>query len=196
MSLASIVQLRDQRPLVPPKVVPLSSSPLVSSRPVLVRLAGVIGESVVDGPGIRQVLFLQGCEHNCPGCHNPQTHALDGGKLQLISEVVADIAKKPWLTGVTFSGGEPFLQPQACLEIMRQLHEIPQLAHFNYLAYTGFLYERLQKMGECNADIKQFLANLDILIDGPFVLAKRDLNLAFRGSSNQRIIYLKQNDKR
>ncbi len=161
-----------------------------SGRPVLVRLAGVIKESVVDGPGIRQVLFLQGCNHNCLGCHNPQTHVLDGGKLHLISELVADIVKRPWLTGVTFSGGEPFLQPRACVEIIRRLRDYPQLAHFSYLAYSGYLYERLVEMAKSDADIEQFLDELNILIDGPFVLAKRDLNLAFRGSSNQRIIKL------
>ncbi len=163
---------------------------LTTSRPVLIRLAGVINQSVVDGPGIRHVLFLQGCEHHCPGCHNPQTHDRNGGQLRSIQDTVAAITQHPWLAGITFSGGEPFLQPRACIEVIDQLRAQPALAHFNYLAYTGFTYERLLELAQQNPAIALFLSRLDILIDGPFILAQRDLNLAFRGSRNQRILNL------
>ena len=152
----------------------------------------MVHDSVVDGPGIRHVIFLQGCEHHCPGCQNPQTHALDGGKLVKINALVAGVAKHHWVDGVTFSGGEPFLQPRACVELIERIHKEPSLAHLNFVSYTGFLYEQLLEMGKKNPYILKFLNYLDLLIDGPFILAKRDLNLAFRGSTNQRIINLKE----
>ena len=87
------------------------------------RIAGTIGESIVDGPGIRYVLFTQGCPHGCPGCHNPQTHDFNGGKVVDTALLLADIRKNPFVKAVTFSGGEPFAQPLALAELASALKE-------------------------------------------------------------------------
>lgn len=148
------------------------------------RIAGIIKESVVDGPGIRFVIFVQGCIHNCEGCHNPETHRLDAGKIVETEDILQEIKKNPLLTGVTFSGGEPFLQASACGELARQIHKIG----LNIITYTGYQIETLMnKMNEENS-WRDLLMNTDILIDGKFVLAEKSLMLRFRGSRNQRII--------
>ena len=85
----------------------------------LLRLSGVISESIVDGPGFRYVVFTQGCPHGCPGCHNPQTHDFNGGTLIDPLTLLPEIDENPLLAGVTFSGGEPFCQPEALLPLAR-----------------------------------------------------------------------------
>lgn len=149
-----------------------------------IRLAGVIRESIVDGPGLRFTVFCQGCPHGCEGCHNPDTHDFDGGYDCDISKIVAAIDENPLLDGVTFSGGEPLCQPEAFLNLAKEIKK----RNLNIVIYTGFKFEELQEKAKTDEALQNLLELTDLLIDGPFVLKQRDLTLLFRGSSNQRII--------
>ena len=148
------------------------------------KIAGVIDESIVDGPGIRYVVFVQGCPHHCPGCQNPQTHPFDGGRPVDIGELFAAVCEDPLLKGVTFSGGEPFCQPAPLAELARKIHE----SGLDVTVYTGYTYEQL--LEQHNPDTDALLQQADVLIDGRYEQDKRDLTLRFRGSSNQRVIDL------
>ena len=148
------------------------------------RIAGLVGESIVDGPGFRFTVFTQGCPHNCEGCHNPQTHDFNGGYDIDTDEIYEKIIKDPLLDGVTFSGGEPMCQPEAFYNLAVKVKE----RGLNIVTYTGYTYEELQAMAVNNRWIKGLLELTDILIDGRFVLEERDLTLLFRGSRNQRVI--------
>lgn len=150
----------------------------------MLRVSGVISESIVDGPGIRFVIFAQGCNHHCKGCHNPSTFDLNGGKLVDIDTLMGEIKKNPLLKGVTFSGGEPFLQAGVFAEIAKQCH----LLGLDVISYTGYTFESLVSGFEEHPDWKILLNNVDVLIDGPFIEEKKSLLLLFRGSSNQRIL--------
>ena len=149
-----------------------------------IRIAGVVNDSIVDGPGIRYTIFTQGCPHHCKGCHNPQTWPFEGGKVVDIESLVDAMDANPLLSGVTFSGGEPFMQPQPLIELAK----IAKSKGLNVLSYTGFLYEDILKDNEKLALLKE----LDYLIDGPFILEQRDLELRFAGSRNQRMIDVKK----
>lgn len=148
------------------------------------RIAGTVQDSIVDGPGIRYVIFTQGCPHHCPGCHNPQTHDPTGGKMADTEEILAQIVRNPILSGVTFSGGEPFVQAQALMPLAEALKE----RKMHLMIYTGYLYEDLLMMED--TAVQKLLEWADVLVDGPFVMAERDLTLPYRGSSNQRVIDL------
>lgn len=148
------------------------------------RIAGTIQDSIVDGPGIRYVIFTQGCPHHCPGCHNPQTHDPAGGREADTEEILSQIWKNPLLSGVTFSGGEPFMQAEGLVPIAEAVKDRQK----NLMIYTGYLYEDLLKME--SPAVQRLLLLADILVDGPFVLAERDLTLQYRGSANQRVIDL------
>ncbi len=153
------------------------------------RIAGVVRESVVDGPGIRLVIFAQGCPHGCPECHNPETHDPHGGKTETVENLLAMITSSPLIKGVTFSGGEPFYQAGkfACLgERLKALGK-----GYDIVTYTGYLFEELVALSEINPDYYRLLAVSDVLVDGPYLKEQRDLALAFRGSRNQRIIDVK-----
>lgn len=146
-----------------------------------IRLARTLQtDSIVDGKGLRCVLWTQGCLHNCLGCHNPQTHALDGGEEYSIDEVISWIMRYPYHDGITLTGGEPFLQVDALCQI---LDEIASL-NYNVWCYTGYLFEQLLE----DSSKRKLLEKIDVLVDGPFVLSKRSLAIAFRGSTNQRLI--------
>ena len=147
-----------------------------------IRIAGLVPESFVDGDGIRFAIFMQGCLRNCEGCHNPETHALDGGRLIDTAEIVAALKKNPLLDGITLTGGEPFLQIDAAAELARSAKSLG----LSVWCYTGNRFEEL------TADAQKLLDNVDVLIDGEFVESLRDLELEFRGSSNQRIIDVKK----
>ena len=151
------------------------------------RINGLVEESIVDGPGLRYTVFTQGCPHHCPGCHNPQTHDPLGGRLIALSEIIDSIADNPLLSGITLSGGEPFMQAETCAELARRVHALGK----NVLTYSGYTLEKLQEMAQSNSGIAALLAETDILIDGPYLQEQRDLTLDFRGSRNQRIINLK-----
>lgn len=152
------------------------------------RIAGVIPESIVDGPGIRFVIFAQGCNHYCPGCQNPHTHPLDQGKLVATEEIFQEIRAHKLLKGVTFSGGEPFLQPQAFAELGRMVKK----HGLDLTVYTGFLFEELLALADLNPAIRDLLELTDLLVDGPFLLEEIDLSLPYRGSRNQRLIKVQE----
>lgn len=150
------------------------------------RISGIIEESIVDGPGLRFTVFTQGCPHHCPGCHNPQTHDFDKGEIMDIWEIFKMYRENPLLSGITFSGGEPFCQPEPLYELGKL---VKSLGH-NVMTYTGYTYEQLLLMAGENSGIGRLLSVTDILVDGPFIEAERDLDLKYRGSKNQKIIIL------
>ena len=150
------------------------------------RIAGITHESIVDGPGIRVVVFMQGCNQACSHCHNPESWSLDSGKEYTVRQVIRTIKKpgpsrKP-IKGVTFSGGEPFLQAGELAQVAFEAHRIG----WDVTTYTGYTYEELA--ARADADIQALLKFTDYLIDGPYIHEQRDLSLKFRGSGNQRII--------
>ena len=145
-----------------------------------IRIAGLVPESFVDGDGIRFAIFMQGCRRNCAGCHNPETHDLSGGRLIDTTEIISAIKKNPLLDGITLTGGEPFLQVEAAEELALNAKNFG----LSVWCYTGFTFEEIKN--------SPLLENVDVLIDGEFVLSLRDLDLQFRGSRNQRIIDVKK----
>lgn len=151
-----------------------------------IKIAGLVDDSIVDGPGVRYSVFVQGCPHHCEGCHNPQTWDFDGGTIMTTEEIFKKIIADDMLDGVTFTGGEPFCQcrPLAELADMLRVHK-PEI---NIMSYTGFEYEYLVEHANEENGFMELLKRLDSLVDGPFVLEKRSLELNFRGSSNQRFL--------
>ena len=148
-----------------------------------IRLAADIQtDSIVDGVGIRAVIWTQGCSHNCPFCHNPQTHSFSDGENVELDDVIKRLETLEGQDGVTFSGGDPMFQPASCYILAKKCHELG----LNVWAYTGFTYEELIEKG--SKDIMNFLSEIDVLIDGKFEIKKKSLDLKYRGSSNQRII--------
>lgn len=145
-------------------------------------LAGIVEDSITDGPGIRLTVFVQGCPHHCPGCHNPQTWPFAGGYTSTSEEVLAQIEANPLLGGVTFSGGEPFCQAAALLPLAEAIKN----RGLELAVYTGYTFEELLTLPD--PAVKQLLALTDTLIDGPYLEAERNLELNFRGSANQRIL--------
>lgn len=148
------------------------------------RLAGIMRESIVDGPGIRFAVFCQGCPHDCPGCHNPETHDFNGGTEVSIDKILAAIDENPILKGVTFSGGEPTCQAAGFLTLAREV----KARGLDITMFSGYTYEQLMKRAEEEPELAELLQLTDLLIDGPFIKAERDLTLQFRGSRNQRLI--------
>ena len=139
-------------------------------------------DSIVDGEGLRAVIWTQGCPHGCPGCHNPQTHPFDGGTSVASEILLKQLKAHFYLDGVTFSGGEPRAQAAACGELAQAVHQLGM----NVWCYTGYTWEALMEAKD--PDQRAFLEQIDVLIDGPFLLAQKSLNLRFRGSANQRLI--------
>lgn len=148
-----------------------------------IRLAGTVNDSITDGPGLRYTIFVQGCPHNCKGCHNPQTHDFNGGRIVDIDELLQEGLKNPLLCGVTFSGGEPMCQAAALAELAKKFREngVDDIA-----CYTGYLAEQLLE-GKVS-DAKLLLEQIDVLVDGPFIQEQRCYEAKFKGSSNQRVI--------
>ena len=145
-----------------------------------IKISGVVNDSIVDGAGFRLTVFTQGCHHNCPGCHNPETHGFSGGRDVSLARILADVEKNPITRGVTFSGGEPFCQPRSLLLLAKELHA----RGYNLTAFSGYTYDQIC----ADPEKKALLNELDILVDGPFLLNERTLTLRFRGSRNQRIL--------
>ena len=148
-------------------------------------------DSIVDGEGIRSVIWTQGCPHHCPGCHNPKTHSFDGGYLIPVDKLIQEIDTLEGQDGVTFSGGDPMMQPKACSIIAKHCHE----KNLDVWCYTGYNYEDLLEMSKKNKDIMDFLKEIDILVDGKFILAEKSFDVMFRGSKNQRLIDIKKSLK-
>ena len=148
-----------------------------------IRLSGIAYESLVNGIGMRRVLFAQGCVHNCKGCFNPDTHDFNGGELKNINEIIEDILKNPIIKGVTFSGGDPFEQADKFAYIAHEL----KMNNLNIWCYTGYVFEYILENKEKRKGWDELLNNIDVLVDGKFDETKKD-QLRYRGSSNQRII--------
>lgn len=149
----------------------------------MIRLAADLQiDSIVDGEGIRTVIWTQGCSHNCKGCHNPETHSFTGGALVDLDVIIEELENLEGQTGVTFSGGDPMFQPKECAILAKKVHELKM----NVWAYTGFTFEELISMN--NPDIDAFLQEIDVLVDGKFELSKKSMDVKFRGSTNQRLI--------
>ena len=151
-----------------------------------ISLSGITGDSIVDGPGLRLTIFTQGCLHHCPGCHNPQTHDPEGGSWADTEDILAAAAENPLLDGITLSGGDPFLHPVPCLALAEGAHKIG----LNVWTYTGYTWEAL--LEENDTEKLALLKETDVLVDGPFLLAERSLELRFCGSRNQRLIDVKK----
>ena len=146
------------------------------------RIYGLVQDSIVDGPGFRFSCFVQGCPHRCPGCHNPDSHDPGGGREMAVEEVAAQLLGNPMTDGLTLSGGEPFAQAEDCLALARAAH-----AHgLNVWSYSGWTFEHLRDRG--SEAQRALLAELDVLVDGPFLLEERTLALPWRGSRNQRVL--------
>ncbi len=153
-----------------------------------VRLSGIAYESLVNGPGLRRVFFSQGCKHNCSECFNPSTHCFDGGQLKNIDELIEDIRRNPMLRGVTFSGGDPFEQASEFAYMAIKIKEIG----LSIWCYTGYTFEYILQNKHENKGWEDLLTNIDALVDGKFEKDKKTDNLKYRGSSNQRIINVKE----
>ena len=147
------------------------------------RMAGIAQDSIVDGPGFRFAVFTQGCPHHCPGCHNPQTHDPRGGREVSLLVLMRQIwHSRQNLDGVTFSGGDPFCQPEPLYHLARWCHRLK----LNVMAYSGWTLAELRAKPEC----QRLLNEIDVLVDGRFMIAYRTLEMRFRGSSNQRLYHL------
>lgn len=141
------------------------------------RLLGYLPNSIVDGVGIRQVFFLAGCPHHCPGCHNPESWNPRGGENYSVKEIVTKALNSPY--NVTFSGGEPLYQLTEIMAVMSLIK--PKKGIW---VYTGYTWEQILE----NEALKSALEYIDVLVDGRFEQEKRNPELVFRGSENQRII--------
>lgn len=148
------------------------------------RISGLVEDSIVDGPGLRLAIFTQGCYHHCPGCHNEQTHDPSGGYEISIDEIQSIFLKSPLYQGVTFSGGEPLLQPKSLTVIANFIHQ----QNKNVWMYSGYTWEEIFSMKKIRPEIASLIDAVDILVDGLFLLEQCDRTLLFRGSKNQRII--------
>lgn len=146
------------------------------------RVLDILEDTTVDGPGFRTSIYLAGCHHRCPGCHNPESWDENGGEDVSVDELMRVITNDPF-AHVTFSGGDPMLQAAGCAELAKRIKAETDKTIW---CFTGYTWERL--MSENNADVMSLLRNIDVLVDGPFIQALRDTSLLFRGSSNQRLI--------
>lgn len=162
----------------------MEQAPVKQAATGRVKVAGVTKESVVDGPGLRFVIFAQGCPHHCPGCQNPDTWDPTGGAEVAVEELLEQIRANPLLKGITLSGGEPFEQSAAFACLAEAVRE----RGLDVVTYTGYTWERLVELARTRPEVRQLIAASDYIVDGPYVEAQRDLALPFRGSRNQRII--------
>ena len=153
-----------------------------------IRLAGIVFESLVNGPGLRRVFFSQGCTHHCKGCFNPHTHDFTGGYIKDIDKLVNSVIENTMLKGVTFSGGDPFQQADKFSIFAKELKK----HNINIWCYTGYTFEYILKALDCYEGWKDLLNNIDVLVDGKFEEDKKIDGLTFKGSSNQRIIDVKK----
>lgn len=150
---------------------------------IKLRVAGFLDHSTVNGEGFRSVLFLSGCHHNCPDCHNEEMQDFTYGESVTLSDIIGKISKNiAIIDGVTLSGGEPFEQCEGLLPLLEELRKM----HLSIWVYTGYLYEDL-----CKDPLKsKLLPLIDVLVDGPYMTAYKDDHLRYRGSSNQRFLKL------
>ncbi len=157
------------------------------------KIAGKVNDSIVDGPGIRYTIFVQGCPHHCEGCHNPHTHDFNAGKIIDTDDILKEIKANPLLSGVTFSGGEPMCQAKALAFLGEKIKEYDE--SLDIITYTGFTFDELLLNSNDENGFKELLEVTDFLVDGKFDIEKKDWQLKFRGSTNQRIIDCKKSLK-
>ena len=186
----------------------MNEDPMSDASDLTISLYGTVPDSIVDGPGLRYAVFVQGCSHNCPGCHNPESQPAEGGTVTAISDLLADIEANGLVHDVTLSGGEPFEQPEACAVLARALKE----RGYGVWSFTGYLYEDLLRRAQAaraerarreeaglagealpegiatDLAVGDLLDAIDVLVDGPFVESRKSLELKWCGSSNQRLI--------
>lgn len=186
----------------------MNEDPMSDVNDLTISLFGTVPDSIVDGPGLRYAVFVQGCSHNCPGCHNPESQPAEGGTETALDDLLADIEANGLVHDVTLSGGEPFEQPVACAALARALKE----RGYGVWSFTGYLYEDLLRRAEAaraerarreeagltgealtegiadDLAVGDLLDAIDVLVDGPFVQARKSLELKWCGSSNQRLI--------
>lgn len=186
----------------------MNEDPMSDVNDLTISLFGTVPDSIVDGPGLRYAVFVQGCSHNCPGCHNPDSQPAEGGTVTAISDLLADIEANGLVHDVTLSGGEPFEQPEACAVLARALKE----RGYGVWSFTGYLYEDLLRRAQAaraerarreeaglagealpegiatDLAVGDLLDAIDVLVDGPFVESRKSLELKWCGSSNQRLI--------
>ena len=151
-----------------------------------IRIAGTVGDSIVDGPGLRMAIFFQGCPHGCAGCQNPEAWPLTGGSMITADALLTDIDKNPLLTGVTFTGGEPLLRAGSLIP----LAEAIVARGLDLAVYTGWVFEDVLADGD--EDVLRLLSFASVIVDGPFEINRKSLLLPFRGSANQRILDAKK----
>lgn len=156
-----------------------------------IRIAGTVEDSIVDGPGLRFVVFTQGCPHRCDGCHNPETHDFAGGKVTTTDALFEQCMENPLCSGVTFSGGEPFCQAEALYELGSRFKS----AGKHLMCYSGWTFEELLAKAQREEFVEKLLSIADVLVDGKFDISKRSLSLQYRGSSNQRLINVQESLK-
>ena len=152
------------------------------------KIAGTVQDSIVDGPGFRFTLFTQGCPHECPGCHNPQTHNFGGGEEISTDEIIKKLLSNPLTDGITFSGGEPFEQAADCAVIAAAARE----NGLNVWCYSGYTFEELIEKSRHDKGVMELLKLTDVLVDGRFILEEKSYNVPWRGSKNQRLIDVKK----
>lgn len=157
-----------------------------------IRLAGIVRESIVDGPGIRLTVFVQGCPHHCAGCHNPDTHDPQGGYDCELQKILDAFDENPLLRGITLSGGEPFEQAKGLLPLAKEIVKRGK----DVVAFSGYTFEQLLEKGKSEPAVIELLNLCCLLVDGKFIEEKRDLSLRFRGSSNQRLLDPKESLKK
>lgn len=148
-------------------------------------ILSVVDDTTVDGPGFRTSIYCAGCTHHCPGCHNPQSWAPDGGREMSVEELMEVIEADPFAPGVTFTGGDPMQQAEGFTALALAIRA---RTNKNIWCYTGYTYEALLQMPAQRA----LLELVDVLVDGPFIAAQRSTDLLFRGSANQRLIDVQQ----
>ena len=153
-----------------------------------VRLAGIAYESLVNGHGMRRVFFAQGCKHKCKGCFNPETHSFEDGEIMDMDKLIKDVLDNPILKGVTFSGGDPIEQAHSFAYMAKAFKN----SNLNIWCYTGYTFEKLLEVMKVDTAISELLNNIDVLVDGRFEINNKEEGLRFRGSTNQRIINVKE----
>lgn len=149
-----------------------------------IQVAGIVKETIVDGPGIRLTVYAQGCNHGCPGCHNPATHSFAGGERMPVENILQMLDANPLLDGITLSGGDPFEQARSFAFLARKVKE----KGLHVMTYTGYTFEQLWDKRSRRPEWERLLRYTDLLVDGRFELSQRNGLLKFRGSENQRII--------
>jgi anaerobic ribonucleoside-triphosphate reductase activating protein len=158
--------------------LPVVSDPRVAT----LTIGGIEPESIVDGPGFRYTVFVQGCNLRCPGCHNARLQPFTGGRSIAVGEILDAIRDNPLLSGLTLSGGDPFTQARVCAVLAEEV----QAMGLSVVTYTGYTFEALWLANR--PDWRRLIMATDVLVDGPFIRDLRNIDLRFRGSSNQRLI--------